>query len=566
VVGEFIRLTVSSQVITSGLSKSQSAGVALNQASLSLYQGLTGLNAALKQASGSATALASSTAALSQGAKTASTGAASLASGATSLASGAESLSTGTSELRQGLAAALARLGQITAGAQTLAKDDPSLTSSAAYQAMLNNLAAESTLVGSMSQAVEALAEGTALSAQESTKLASGISALNQSLAELSGGTAALASHLGAWSAGVGQLATLSGQLATGAGALHGGIGQLASGTGQLAAGSQALTQGLAQVGTKVASDAGPAAHLLAGLTAASRGTKTVAVDLQHLGTLFLTPLASQSGTGTIISPELLSDPQFQSVINAYVSPRGHVATLTVVLSQNPYSASAMNRLPTLTAAVHRALAGGPYQHAAIYLGGSTSQSVALDHLSNQDFGQTALLVLLVIGVMLLVLLRSVLAPIVLLGLVSLNYFATTRLAAWVAIGWLHQTGLSWTAPFFSFLLLVALGVDYVIFYMARFREEERGSMGVALVRTSRLAGPVVFSAALIMAGTFGSMAASGATDLMEIGITVVIGLGLDLLFVMGITAPAALHLLGPALHWPFRSPVPDRQEATAQG
>ncbi len=557
--GGLNQLQVSTEVLASGLGKSQSAAVALNQGSLSLYQGLEKYQAALSTLSSDASQLATAAGHVQQGMAAAAGGAAQLGQGAAGLSGATGQMTLTASQLTEGLAAASTRQASLARDAQALAQQDPALSQNATYQSLVQGLSAEGSALGGLQSAAAALEQGLTAAGANSQALSEALASLAQSVAALNTGTATLAHGLGALAGGLGQLTQQTGGLVSGAHALSGGLTQLSGGTAALASGASQIGQGLGTVTAGLSSGSGQAGQLVSGLTKASQGTQRIAVHVRQLGTLFLTPLASQTGTTPLITPALLSNPPFQPVLKAYVSPGGHVATLTVVLSQNPYDARAMGQLGPIRAAIQRALAGTPFHGSQVYLGGSTSQSVALQNLSGQDFGQTALLVLVVIGIMLLILLRSLLAPVLLLGLVSLNYFATTRVAAWVATGWLHQSGLAWTVPFFSFLLLVALGVDYIIFYMARFREEEARGIRPALVRTARLAAPVVFSAALIMAGTFGSMAASGAVDLMEIGITVVIGLALDMVLIMGITAPAAVRMLGPVLHWPFpsRTPVP---------
>lgn len=546
------QLQVSTELLASGLSQSNSATVALNQGSLALYQGLTKYQAALATLSGDAGQLSAAAAKLQQGSAAAAQGSQQSALGAAGLSGGVGKLAAAAGQLNQGLAQAGQQQQQLAAEAQRLGQQHPSLAQDPTYQQLVGGLKAESQALSSLESAAATLSQGLAAAGGQSAALAQALGSLQQGVAALHAGTAKLSSGLSGLAGGLSQLAQQGQSLAAGAGRISSGLGQLSGGSASLAHGASQLAAGMGAAAQSVSSGGTAARKLVSGLAKASHGTRTVALHLNQVGTLFLKPLASQGGTAPLITPALLSNPQFQPVLKAYLSPGGQVATLTVVLAQNPYAASSMSRLGPLQAAVHRALAGTSFQSSQVYFGGSTSQSVALQNLSSHDFGQTAFLVLLVIGVMLLVLLRSVLAPVLLLGLVSLNYFATTRVAAWVATGWLHQSGLAWTVPFFSFLLLVALGVDYIIFYMARFREEEARGVQPALVRTARLAAPVVFSAALIMAGTFGSMAASGATDLMEIGITVVIGLALDLVLIMGITAPASVRILGPALHWPF--------------
>jgi RND superfamily putative drug exporter len=112
--------------------------------------------------------------------------------------------------------------------------------------------------------------------------------------------------------------------------------------------------------------------------------------------------------------------------------------------------------------------------------------------------------------------------------------------------------GLSWTVSFFVFLIIVALGVDYSIFLMARFKEEYRpGGVMAAIQRSMATTGNVIMSAAVIMAGTFAAFLYSGVHTLEQIGAGIVIGLTLYTTVFMGFIVPALVALFGEANWWP---------------
>jgi RND superfamily putative drug exporter len=108
--------------------------------------------------------------------------------------------------------------------------------------------------------------------------------------------------------------------------------------------------------------------------------------------------------------------------------------------------------------------------------------------------------------------------------------------------------------------LLVALGVDYSIFLMSRFGEEyERRSPASAAMHAALGAmGVVIFSAAMIMAGTFGSLTASGMTTLVEIGTGIIIGLLLYSVVMLGLFVPACATIVAHGHHWPLNRGAAD--------
>ncbi|MDF2506050.1 MMPL family transporter, partial [Clostridium sp.] len=105
--------------------------------------------------------------------------------------------------------------------------------------------------------------------------------------------------------------------------------------------------------------------------------------------------------------------------------------------------------------------------------------------------------------------------------------------------------GVSWNVPFFSFVMIVALGVDYSIFLMMRFKECKNISKNQAIIIASRNIGGIVMSAALILGGTFITMAPSGVRLLIQLAIAVVIGLAALSLLLLPIFLPSLIALPG---------------------
>jgi RND superfamily putative drug exporter len=139
----------------------------------------------------------------------------------------------------------------------------------------------------------------------------------------------------------------------------------------------------------------------------------------------------------------------------------------------------------------------------------------------------------------------------ILLSLVF-NYYITMGLVEFIFVKLLGFTGLSWTVSFFVFLIIIALGVDYSIFLMARFKEEYRpGGVVAAIQRAMATTGGVIMSAAVIMGGTFAAFLYSGVHTLEQIGAGIVIGLALYTTVFMGFIVPALVTLFGEANWWP---------------
>jgi putative drug exporter of the RND superfamily len=159
--------------------------------------------------------------------------------------------------------------------------------------------------------------------------------------------------------------------------------------------------------------------------------------------------------------------------------------------------------------------------------------------------------VLVLIGLILALLLRSLVAPAFLIATVIASFAATLGLIT-VAFAEIGGQGLSFNLVQMAFIFLVALGVDYNIFLMARARREAerhgtREGMLIALANT----GAVITGAGLILAGTFATLTLLPLEALIQIGATVAIGVLLDTFVVRALMIPSIAYLLGERTWWP---------------
>jgi RND superfamily putative drug exporter len=104
------------------------------------------------------------------------------------------------------------------------------------------------------------------------------------------------------------------------------------------------------------------------------------------------------------------------------------------------------------------------------------------------------------------------------------------------------------------FIFLVALGIDYNIFLMARVREESvRHGTHVGMMRGLAVTGAVITSAGIVLAGTFSALAVLKLVFLTELGFTIAIGVLLDTFVVRSILVPALTEMLGDRVWWPSK-------------
>ena len=176
-----------------------------------------------------------------------------------------------------------------------------------------------------------------------------------------------------------------------------------------------------------------------------------------------------------------------------------------------------------------------------------------MNDLGNSDFRLIIAALMAGIFIVLAILLRSVVAPFYLLATVLASYAATMGVTVAVFQGLLGAAGLPFYLPPFLFVILVALGADYNIFIISRIREEADAGHTIteATARGLVLTGPVITSAGLILAGTFGALVLAPLPDLRQIGFAVAFGVLLDTFLVRSILVPATTVLLGRWAFWP---------------
>jgi putative drug exporter of the RND superfamily len=323
---------------------------------------------------------------------------------------------------------------------------------------------------------------------------------------------------------------------------LSDGLGQLSDGQLQAVQGVLSLKDGLSKLsdGLKQGSD---------GLRQVDDGLGKVQAAQQNIA-----DDGKRQIGGWVLPAEVLKSEQLKQALDFYVSPDGTVTKFDVILQSNPYSGEAMDTVKQVTAALQQSLGVSAIADAKVYAAGTSARYNELRSISFADFVSTGLLVMAGIAVVLMLLLRSVLAPLYVLLSLGFNYLVTMGIMEFLFVKLLGFPGLSWTVSFFIFLILVALGVDYSIFLMARFKEEYRpGGVRAAMTKAMRTTGGVIISAAVIMSGTFGALGFSGVGTLVQIGVGTLIGLLLYAVIFMALVVPSFSFLLGEANWWPFR-------------
>jgi uncharacterized membrane protein YdfJ with MMPL/SSD domain len=268
--------------------------------------------------------------------------------------------------------------------------------------------------------------------------------------------------------------------------------------------------------------------------------------------------------SGAPDSPEALAFATYATA-SRFVSPDTEVVRLEIVLEENPYSIEAINQIEGLRT-TSRELVGEAGIPGQILIGGETATSFDTKVANNRDERVVLPLILLAIGVVLGLLLRSIVAPIYLMATIIISYFGTLGLSTVVFQDILGQNGVGASVPFFLFVFLVALGVDYNIYLMARIREEaHKYGLEAGTRRALSRTGGVITSAGIILAGTFGALMTLPLQDLFQLGFAVAVGVLLDTFVVRTMMVPSIVLLLGRWNWWPSAASRADSTEFAPQ-
>jgi RND superfamily putative drug exporter len=223
-------------------------------------------------------------------------------------------------------------------------------------------------------------------------------------------------------------------------------------------------------------------------------------------------------------------------------------AVVAVILRGDPYSGEAAAVVADIRDKLHAVDPGG-------LLGGIPAENYDIEQTNARDTRLIVPSVLVLVGLILCLVLRALVAPAYLMLTVVASFAATLGLTTF-AFAVIGGEGIAFNLVLLAFLFLVALGVDYNIFLMTRAREEatSRGTQeGVltALVTT----GGVVTGAGLILAGTFATLTLLPLEELAQIGATVAVGVLLDTFVVRALLIPAIAYRLGDRAWWPAAPP-----------
>jgi putative drug exporter of the RND superfamily len=231
---------------------------------------------------------------------------------------------------------------------------------------------------------------------------------------------------------------------------------------------------------------------------------------------------------------------------------------IQAILEPNPYSTEAFDLVEPIRDAAHAVSPGA-------LVGGPTAVEFDVRDAAGWDSIVIPPIILLVVLLILVGLLRAVMAPLILIGTVILSFLAALGVGYFAFDVIFGFPGSDPSLPLFAFVFLVALGVDYNIFLIARAREEtEKHGSEQGILRALAVTGGVITSAGIVLAGTFSVLAVLPLTFLTELGFVVAFGVLLDTFLVRSILVPSIALARGDKFWWPSALSKPRERSGKA--
>ncbi|OBF16089.1 hypothetical protein A5725_25755 [Mycobacterium kubicae] len=259
---------------------------------------------------------------------------------------------------------------------------------------------------------------------------------------------------------------------------------------------------------------------------------------------------ASKNDDFFYLPPEAFDNPDFQTGLRMFLSPDGKSARFFITHQGDPMTPEGISRVESERTAAQEALKQSSLSDARVYLGGTAATFKDMADGEKYDLMIAVVSALTLIFMIMLLLTRSVVAALVIVGTAASSIAASFGLSVLI---WQDLFGIRihWIVAALSVIILLAVGSDYNLLLVSRFKEEIHHGLKTGIIRSMAGTGGVVTAAGLVFAFTMAAMLGSELRVLGQFGSTVCIGLLLDTLIVRTLLMPSIATLLGRWFWWP---------------
>jgi putative drug exporter of the RND superfamily len=252
------------------------------------------------------------------------------------------------------------------------------------------------------------------------------------------------------------------------------------------------------------------------------------------------------------LPPDVFGSPDFKRGLKLLVSPDGKAARIIVTHDGNPASTEGISHVEAEFKAAREAVKGTPLANAKLYLGGTAAAFNDIQEATKYDMMVEAMAALILIFIVMLVLTRALVASLVIIGTVVVSLATGFGLSVLV---WQHLVGLdlNWIVLPFAITILLAVGSDYNLLLVSRFKEEIGAGLKTGIIRSMGGTGGVLTAAGLVFAFTMAALVVNNLRSIAQGGTTIGLGLLIDTLIVRSLMTPSIAATLGRWFWWPLR-------------
>ncbi|QLL07022.1 RND family transporter [Mycobacterium vicinigordonae] len=261
---------------------------------------------------------------------------------------------------------------------------------------------------------------------------------------------------------------------------------------------------------------------------------------------------ASKTDDSFYLPPEAFTNPEFLRGLKLFLSPDGKAARMIITHDGDPATPQGISHINAIRHAAQEAVKGTPLAGSRIFLAGTAATYKDIQDGAKYDLMIAGIAALSLILLVMMTITRSVVAALVIVGTVALSLGASFGLSVLI---WQDIFGIQlyWIVLALAVILLLAVGSDYNLLLISRFKEELGAGLNTGIIRSMAGSGAVVTSAGLVFAATMASFVFADLRILGQIGTTIALGLLFDTLIVRSFMTPSIAALIGRWFWWPLK-------------
>ena len=261
---------------------------------------------------------------------------------------------------------------------------------------------------------------------------------------------------------------------------------------------------------------------------------------------------AAKNDDSFYLPPEVFTNSEFQRGLKLFLSPDGKAARMIITHDGDPATPQGISHIDAIKNSAEEALKGTPLAGSNIYLAGTAATYKDIQDGAKYDLMIAGIAALSLILLIMMIITRSLVAALVIVGTVALSLGASFGLSVLI---WQDILGIQlfWIVLALAVILLLAVGSDYNLLLISRFKEEIGAGLNTGIIRAMAGSGAVVTAAGLVFAATMASFVFADLRILGQIGTTIALGLLFDTLIVRSFMTPSIAALLGRWFWWPQR-------------